>query len=385
MQTPRLALLIAGILSAPLVAAGPPALHTQGCSVSVDGNRLDTVLTPNGADQRNTFAYEALTRRWHFWGFLADDANFPSVASSLRAVVHATSSDGVHFTSDGALSYAFGSSSYTSYGASIDPPLDFFRAVRDAQTGTWKLFNWTENVGASVGAYDYNSSVNDLGTVAGTTAVVHQGPLDAPGVAGNHVGTFGLVDGNLFLRLDGGAADGGNAQYPYDDGAAPWTGAGQPSLGARISEADLFVGTPYCWFLDPSCGSADARTPAYVHNVGRTLRQPDGSLGTYYTFRDANTYARLDQQVWYVESTDDGSTWSTPAGAFADGSALTIDGTPLDAAPGAGRFSDVDMVLDGSRYQLYLSAQDADGNYVMVTTQGRPGDAIFFNGFDGCD
>ncbi|MBS0558183.1 MAG: hypothetical protein JSR27_12285 [Proteobacteria bacterium] len=372
------------LLTAQAALALPPVVHTQACSVSVDGNRLDTVLTPGGADQRNTFAYEPLTHRWHFWGFLADDANFPSAASSLRAVVHATSSDGVHFTSDGNLSYAFGSAYYGNYAASIDPPLDFFRAVYDTQTGTWKLFNWTENdqpPNSRFGQYNYNTSVNDLGTVAGTTNVVHQGPLKTP-VAGNHVGTFGLVDGMLYLRAD---TDGGADQFAYTDGAYPWTGANQPSTGSELTSANLFNGTPYCWFLTPGCGTSDPRIPAYVHNVGRTLRQDDGvTIGTYYAFRDANTYARLDQQIWYVESTDNGTTWSTPVGVFPDPSSVTIDGQPLDAAPG-GKLSDVEMVLKGSRYQAYFSTQDADGNYVMVTAQGRPSDAIFWNGFDACD
>ena len=366
----------AALLCAPYTWALPPAVHTQACSVSVDGNRLDTVLTPDGADQRNTFAYEPLTHLWHFWGFLADDANFPSVASSLRAVVHATSADGVHFTSDSNLSYAFGSAMYTTYSATIDPPLDFFRAVFDTRTGTWKLFNWTENVGSSVGTYNYNTSVNDLSTTAGTTAVVHQGPLNTP-VAGNHVGVFGLVDGVLYLRTD---TDGNADQFAYADGAYPWTDANQPSTGSAVGSADLFTGTSYCWGL--SCGTSNPNA-AYVHNVGRTLRQSDGTLGTYYTFRHWDG-SRADQQIWYVESTDNGQTWSAPVGVFPDPSIITIDGQPLDVAPG-GKLSDVEMVLKGSRYQAYFSTQDAAGNYVMVTAQGRPSDAIFWNGFDACD
>ncbi|MBL8297830.1 MAG: hypothetical protein JNN30_05710, partial [Rhodanobacteraceae bacterium] len=47
--------------------------------------------------------------------------------------------------------------------ASIGPPLSFVRAAFDTQSGTWKLFAWTENVGASTGQYNYNTSVNDLG------------------------------------------------------------------------------------------------------------------------------------------------------------------------------------------------------------------------------
>ena len=399
MKTNFLAVGIIGGLIATSAAAAPPVFHNQACSIAVDGNRLDSVLTPDGADQRNTFAYEPSTHRWHFWGLLADDNNFPSVASSLRAVVHATSTDGIHFTSNSNLTYAFGSAYYTNYGAAIDPPLDFLRAVFDTSTRTWKLFNWTENAQSgmpSFGQYNYNTSVNDLGTQAGTTAVVHQGPLNTP-AAGNHVGAFGLVDGMLYLRVD--TATGGTGQFAYSNGTYPWTGAYQPSTGSEIHEADLYAGTPYCWELvatpalppstDPPACANPALLPALVHNVGRTLRQTDGTLGTYYAFRvitdSQGGSVRADQQIWYIESTDNGVSWSTPVGVFANGGDLTIDGQPLDSTPGSANFGEPDVGLNGSRYRLYLSTQDASGNVVMVATQGRPSDAIFFDGFDACD
>lgn len=364
----------------PLAAnAAPPVFRSDTCAVTLNAVTMGTALTPGNASLRNTVVYEPFTRLYHWWGFAADDANWPSAASSLRAVVHATSRDGNHFVSDSNLSYAFGSASYTSYGASNDPPLDFFRAAYSAQSGTWKMFSWTENVGASVGQYNYNTSANDLGSVASTTQVLHQGPLSAPGAAGNHVGTFGLVDGVLYLRLDGGPNDGGAAQYPYTDSI-------QPTLGAMAGEADLYTGTPYCWFLNTSCGNSDARVPSYVHNVGRTLRQADGKLGTYYTFRNAATSARLDKQIWYVESADNGMTWSLPVGVFADGGAVTIEGQPVavDTGAGQGNFSGIDVVARGSGYRAYFNTRDTAGNFVMVSTAGRPSDALFFDGFGGC-
>ncbi len=369
----------AGLLLPLVSVAAPPVFHADTCALTLNGTVVGSALTPGGASLRNTVAYEPFSRLYHWWGLAADDANWPSAASSLRAVVHATSHDGNHFTSDSNLSYAFGSASYAAFGASIDPPLDFFRIAYNPASGTWKLFNWTENVGAIVGQYNYNTSVNDLGSVAGTTQVQHLGPIAAPGVAGNHVGAFGLVDGKLYLRLDGGPNDGGAAQYPYGDGIPP-------VLGAMGSEADLYAGTPYCWFLAAGCGTSDARLPSYVHNVGRTLRQADGTLGTYYTFRDASTYIRLDKQIWYVESNDNGATWSAASGVFANGSAVTIEGQPVqvDTGGGQGNFSSIDVTADGSRYRAYFSTRDGAGNYVMVSTPGRPSDALFFDGFGGC-
>ena len=338
---------------------------------------VGTDLTFGNSSLRNTVAWEPATRRYHWWGFVADDAAFPSIASALPAVLHATSSDGVHFFSDAQLVYNVSAANYASFGASVDPPLDFFRAAYDAATGTWKMLNWSENDQQSPsrwGQYNYNTSINDLGSVAGNTSVVHQGPLNTP-VAGNHVGAFGLVDGMLYLRVD--TAGGGNGRFAYTDGIPA-------STGAELDEADLYAGTPYCWLLAPGCGTTDPRKPAYVHNVGRTLRQHDGTLGTYYTFRDASTAARLDKQIWYVESGDNGATWSAPAGVFADGSAVTVNRQPLDAATGSANFSSIDVVATTSGYRAYFSTQDSGGKFVFVATPSIAADALFAEGFDGC-
>ena len=145
---------VAGVYS--LALAGPPTFHVDSCPVRVDSQRVGTDITPQGASLRNTVAYEPWTGVYHFWGFLEDDPSFPSSASALTAVKHATSTDGIHFISDRYLGYDIGSASWAGYGATADPPLDFFRAVYDGDTATWKLFNWTENVGASAGLYNDN-------------------------------------------------------------------------------------------------------------------------------------------------------------------------------------------------------------------------------------
>lgn len=378
MQQKRLCAFLVAAGCASHAAASPPAFRPAACPVQVDGVRVGTALTAGNSSLRNTIAYDAAARTWHFWGFVADDANFPSIASSLPSVLHATSADGLHFSSDAPLRYDIAAARYADFGASIDPPLDFFRAVFDAASGTWKLFDWSENDQQSPsrwGSYNYNTSVNDLGSLPGNVSVVHQGPLGTP-VAGNHVGAFGLVDGVLYLRVDTGG--GGAGQFAYTD-AIP------PSTGAQLAEVDLYTGTPYCWFLAPGCGSSDPRTPAYVHNVGRTLRQTDASLGTYYSFRDASTGARLDKQLWYVESNDNGVSWSAPGGVFADGNAVTIDGQPLDAAPGSANFSSVEVVEGVNVCRAYFSTQDAAGNYVMVSAStGSACDALFADSFEGC-
>jgi len=360
-----------------ICTASPPQFQTNTCAVQVDGVNVGTNLTSGNSSLRNTVAWEPAGQLYHWWGFVADDPAFPSVASALPAVLHATSTDGIHFSSDTQLAYSVSAARYSSFGASLDPPLDFFRAAFDTQGGTWKMLNWSENDQQSPsrwGQYNYNTSVNDLGSVASNTSVVHQGPLNTP-VAGNHVGAFGLVDGKLYLRVD--TATGGNGRFAYTDSIPP-------STGAELDEADLYTGTPYCWLLAPGCGSSDPRKPAYVHNVGRTLRQHDGTLGTYYTFRDASTGARLDKQIWYVESSDDGATWSAPTGVFADGNAVTIDRQPLDAAPGSANFSSIDVVATATGQRAYFSTQDSAGKYVFVATRSTAADTIFSDAFEGC-
>jgi len=381
MRIRKAASLIGGILGAQLAQAAMPDFYTNTCPVRLDGVRVGTDLTTGGSSLRNTIAYEPSTGLYHFWGFVADDPAFPSAASALGAAKHATSKDGIHFTSDAYLTYGVGSADYTDYGATIDPPLDFFRAVFDTDTGTWKLFNWTENdqtTDPSFGQYNYNTSVNDLGSVASNTSVIHQGPLNSP-YSGNHVGSFGLVDGELYLRVDSLYPDGsggGDGQFAYTDGIPP-------STAAEAGEADLFTGTPYCWGLAAACGTTDPRIPAYVHNVGRTLRQADGTLGTYYAFRHWDG-SRMDKQVWYVESADDGATWSDPVGVFADGSAVTIDRQPLDSDPDSANFSSVELVRPAKDSRLYFSTQDAAGNYVFVTSLSHAPDTIFADGFEAC-
>ncbi len=378
MQTPKARLRISLILCCVtnLAIASPPSFRTTTCPVRLDGIRLGKDLTSGGSSLRNTIAYESSTKLYHLWVLANNDPNFPAT-SVLSAFTHATSTDGTHFASDGNLSYSVGSANFQSYGATIDPPLDFLRAAFDTTSETWKLFGWTENVGASVGQYNYNSSVNDLGSVASNTSALHQGPLQSV-FAGNHVGTFGLVDNKLYLRVDsGGYANnfgGGDGQFDYTD-AIP------PATSAELVEANLFIGTPYCWFLSTSCGTiSDPRVPAYVHNVGRTLRQIDGSLATYYAFRHTDG-SRIDKQVWFVASNDNGATWSAPVGAFVNGNALTIDHQPT---ANDGYFSSVESVQAPHFLRLYFSTKDALGNSVLVSAIGDASDTLFADGFEGC-
>ncbi|MEO8753710.1 MAG: hypothetical protein ABI624_13640, partial [Casimicrobiaceae bacterium] len=205
--------------------------------------------------------------------------------------------------------------------------------------------------------------------------VIQRGPLpslvDTPvGPGGNMVGSFGMVNGNLYLRqdtqFDSGppisppAWGGGMGRYAYTDGT-------RPALSAiwGKSEADLFAGTAYCWMLPGTgpnqCLAHPALNPAYVHNSGRTLDQ-DGALGAYFTFRDWTTAARLAKQIFMIESHDDGLTWSPAEGVYADGNGVLVDGLS-----NTGNFSSPEIARAGSEYRTYFSPAEACGKTIVVT------------------
>jgi hypothetical protein len=384
MQRKLLALLTLSAV-APFALAAPPPFRTDTCPVKLDGIRIGTDLTPGGTSLRNTIAFESATRLYHFWGIVADDPSYPSAASALGAVTHATSTDGIHFSSDRRLTYGIGSANFTTFGATFDPPLRYFRAVYGASS-TWKLFAWTAGLGASVGDYNYNTSVDDLGSIASNTSVVHQGPfttLTNGGAGGDEVGAFGLIGAKVYQLVDSLYVDGtggGLAPMSYTDSippTVPW-----PMLEA--TEINLYDGSPYCWEASSACGTMTPPFPAFIHNAGRILTQTDGTLGVYYTFRKPDG-SRFDKQIWYVESGDNGTTWSRAQGVFANGNAITIDGQPLDSVPGTANFRDVDVVQATNICRVYFSTQDAAGSTVFVSAStGSACDALFADSFEGC-
>ena len=144
-------------------------------------------------------------------------------------------------------------------------------------------------------------------------------------------------------------------RYIYTDGIRPGL---SPIFGTN--EADMFTGTPYCWPLgNPNpCTSPQA---SYVHNSGRVIAQ-GATIGAYYSFRDFTTAARQDKQIWFVESADDGLTWTTPAGIYGNGNAVTVDGLA-----NAGNFSSPELTAAPGGIRVYFSTADNSGNFVVVT------------------
>ena len=160
---------------------------------------------------------------------------------------------------------------------------------------------------------------------------------------------FGIVGSKIYLGQDTAQAFGGYTLAP-----APVTA---PS--GMQDAADAYAGTGWCSFAtcpgDPNSSQ--------IHNYGRTLDQGGGVLGTYYTLYDYNTYSRRGKQLWYLESTDSGTTWGSAQPLFTNGAAVTVDGLPNTRA-----FSLPEVTaLGGGQYRSYFNTADACGNSVAVT------------------
>ena len=327
------------------LSAAAPVFSNDFKAVTLDGVRLGTDTDPSNFSTFPSVVYDPQSGLFHMW--VANTS-----ALSIEGLRHATSSDGVHFISDGNLSFS-GGSPFPIYGAPAEPQFEFPRASKIG--GDWKLAIWSENNPSANGDYNYNESVNDIGTDPSTLAVNHQGPVyptNGLGTFGQTTGPWGFVDGRLYVADD---RPGGMSKWEYVDTTPP-----SVTPPADMSQ-DLITGTGYVYFLthpgDP--------LGVYVHNVGRVLDQGDGTLGAYYSLRYPDG-SRVNKQIYYVQSGDGGQTWSAPAGLFSNGDAVRVDG-----APNQFDFSHPEVTLAGSRRVLYFSTKASDGAYVVATSAGQ--------------
>jgi hypothetical protein len=354
------------VLLVPALRAAPPKVGADFEAVWLDGVRLGEDTTPQPAvySAFPTIVYDAPTGLFHLWVSVGRLA--------IEDTVHATSTDGVHFASTGKLVVP-DALDWTQFGMPVDaePMMAFVRASK--VDGVWKLMYWTDNgpgeeppqeYGLS---YNYNSSMNDLGADPWNLVVTHQGPLGPTpgGTFGQTIGPWGLVDtanGTYFFTSYDPAA--GIGKFTYADATPP-----QVSV-APVATEDLVAGTGYTWFLtDPAYPDAPP-TDVYIHNVGRVLAQPDGTLGAFYSLRYWTTGARVNAQIYYAESADGGDTWTAPVGLFPEqaGPAVRVDGAPATFG-----FSHPEAVVVGSRRVVYFSTKGADGKLVVVTNAGTIG------------
>lgn len=337
-----------GIAAAVLALAGaggalaaPAPFATVTTPVLLDGRPVSRGIALN--ETLNTIVYDG--GQYHLW----------YVHSSYKlsgGVGHATSSDGIHFTSGAMLTVP--ANWWVNSGATVEPQVNYLRMSRDG-SGNWILMAWHPNNQApdSYGSFNYNTSLWLLGNSTGNTALSLIGPLPSP-PGGNHVGPFGIVGSQVYLGQDTVGAFGRYTLTPTTTSAPPTT-----SPAGQADAANVYTGTGFCSFA--TC-PADPNA-SYIHNYGRTLDQGGSVLGTYYSLREFPSGARRGQQLWYIESTDGGTGWSAPQALFANGAAVTVDGLPNTFA-----FSLPEVAaLGGGQYRSYFNTADACGNNVTVT------------------
>lgn len=332
----------AGIAGAVLALAGPgmalaanAPFPTVTTPVKLNGQAVNSDIAASG--WRNTIVFES--GQYHMW--------YVGTDYLMSGIQHATSTDGVNFTTAGSLTVPGGW--WTSGGATVEPTINYIRVSRDG-SGNWILMVWHPS-DTGVGNYNYNTSLWSIGSNITNTVLTAIGPLPSfPG--GNHVGPYGIVGSEIYLGQDTAQAFGRYILSP-----APVT---IPS-GSMQDAADAYAGTGLCSFATLTCGGT--ANSSYIHNYGRTLDQGGGVLGTYYTLYDYNTFSRRAKQLWYLESTNGGTTWGSAQPLFTNGAAVTVDGLPNTK-----NFSLPEVAaLGGGQYRSYFNTADACGNSVTVT------------------
>ncbi|MCX8098241.1 MAG: DUF11 domain-containing protein [Casimicrobiaceae bacterium] len=370
----RRALLIASAVLAlgALTHAAPTAFPLRTTPVRLDGVPLGSAIHPVTARSAilNTILFH--DGLYHLWVMQGGDT--ASVSDrQVEDITYATSTDGIHFTSIGKLSPP--PNWWTNPGpgrnpATAEPRVSTMRAVR--QDGQWLLLIWTGSTpGGTAGDFNYNTHIWSLGTgsMPSLSATLY-GPIPSlgntpPGPGGNHAGLWGLVNGQLYLGHD--SPTGGMGRYGLTLSNPPAT---SPS-GMSPIEAALYTGTGKCWFLAAGCTGPSPQPVSYAA-VGRVIAEAS-TLGAYYGFVDnpVLTAAPFERQFWYVESSDNGLTWSAPQPVYPGTSAqsVTVDG--LQAQGPA--FSSVEVVARPAQApRPYFATRDVCGNVVFVTEDTRP-------------
>ena len=311
------AVVLAAFVGAVGLTNAQPAISPAFATVTVDGNPVASGMAASVLFDGTTF---------HMW-------YRSSAAPGLGVISHATSVDGVAYTTTGALTL-----SPDPFLGGTAPQLYYENASMIG--GAAKLIHWTYYGGAGTfPAYDYNNSVSDVGATLGNLAITHQGPLGG-GTIGQTAGSFGIVNGNWYGQCGNTGQD--VCRSPYSDG-------NPPTVAPSIYPAVLLAG-PLFTSLGISGG--------YINNHGDVIAGATG-LDLFITVRTDSSGTRHDQQVYWAGSADDGLTWSAPSALFA--AAPTLDGGSF-----GGNFAHPEAIWTGAQYFLYVSSQDLAGAYILA-------------------
>jgi hypothetical protein len=353
-------LALAAFVSSSAVVASVPVGPLVNKIITLDGTPLGSAIANRSAVP--TIVYDAGAATWHMWVQVADETAFTSaglVPLRIASYRHATSTDGVAFATAATLSFAGNPFGATIYGSTFgEPPWVYPKA--SVWNGSYTLGLWTINDSFSgapypgtLGDYNYNISLNDIGASPDNVSPTHLGPVGAVtanGIFGQTAGHFGIVGGVMYYdnnSLLGRAAltDNGAVVFPAAFATGPW----------RITATNTAVADTLTPLGYVACHLPGGNT--YLHNSARVIANGDGTLGFFYSVRNCDG-SRKDAQIYYMESPDDGLTWSSPAGIFAG--AATIGGNALASGYG---LADV-AIINGQRI-VYFNAFDAAGDLIV--------------------
>lgn len=308
--------LATAVLATPHFATAVPVFSNSLNTINVDGT---TVLGGSSA----AFAYEAGT--YHMW-------YRPTGYGAISKLRHATSTDGVNFADQGAMSF-----SNNPFPSGLAPWLGFENVSKVGSD--WTIQHWTyfNGGGDYNAAYSYNLSLSTIGSDPNNLSVFHDGALTR--IDDDTAGSAGIVgDTSIYGPTNSRWLAGG-----------PFTGTGYDI--AVLKDFSLAF-------------TAEGNATGYINNHGDVVPVA-GNLGYFFDMR-VNAGGRFNNQVYYSESTDGGATWSDAVGIFGT---PTLDGSALAYA---NSFSHTDVVDNGTELVLYVNTRDSAGNYVIATTLPIP-------------
>jgi len=349
---PWLAIAVLAIGS--LASASPPVVPSANALLTLDGVPLGTMVASRSSYP--TILYDGAGATYHMWVAIADETPPGTTGTDfyplrIAGYRHAVSANGTAFVTTGTLSFAGNPFAAQIYGSAYGEP-PWFYPKASVWNGRYTLFMWTINGffgPPSLGDYNYNVSANDIGLNPSVLALTHEGPVGAVpanGIAGQSAGIFGVVNGVMYYdnnSLLGRAAiaDNGPQTFPAAAGTGPW----------RVTGANTAVADPLTPLGLVACQFAGGNT--YVHNDARVIDNGDGTLGWIFTLRNCDG-SRKSQQIYYMQSADNGLTWSPPVG-------IVTGPVAIGGVAPAGGFSLSDVVMVNGQRVVYFNAADAQG------------------------
>ena len=275
------------LVALPLAAAMASSVYAQAefpmetTPVTLDGTAVGTLTSTTLSDSALLNSIVLVDGTYHMWARRGN--------GKISQMIHATSDDGIRFTTDAALRPP--ANYWTTCPGTVTPTTEpNADRLRVSKVGAdWILMVWHGNQ-AGHDYYSYSSSVWNIGPDPNNLDIALIGPLPSQACDGsnkhpgrNHVGVFGMThfDGDLpriWLRNENnsttaGLLGGSLGGYEIDLDASPLWTSDTPAYGDPLTnttyEKDLFIGTGY---QERLVSDSDA---SMINTIGRTMVQGD--------------------------------------------------------------------------------------------------------------